>query len=193
MRLTRCFVPPPLTVGDTRLLPADVSAHVARVLRARSGESLTLFDGRGGEYDATIVEIERRCVRVRIELQRAIERESLLRVVLLQALARGERMDLIVQKATELGVAAIVPWGGERSVVRLDGAALVRRCEHWRAVAISACEQCGRNRVPDIAAVSDLAAACAQADAASLRVLLAPQAERTLISLAGGCASVSLI
>jgi 16S rRNA (uracil1498-N3)-methyltransferase len=193
MRLTRCFVPPPLAAGDTRLLPTDVSARLARVLRARVGQSLTLFDGRGGEYDTTILAIDRRGVQVRIELQRLIERESALRVTLLQALARGERMDFIVQKATELGVAAIVCWGGERSVVRLDGAALARRCEHWRAVAISACEQCGRNRVPDIAAVSDLAAACAQSDAAGLRLLLAPEAEWTLTSMAGQSSSISLL
>jgi 16S rRNA (uracil1498-N3)-methyltransferase len=193
MRLTRCFVPPPLAAGETRLLPADVSAHVARVLRARAGELLTLFDGRGGEYDATILQIDRRGLQVRIDLQRPIERESPLRVTLLQALARGERMDFIVQKATELGAAAIVPWGGERSVVRLDGAALARRCEHWRAVAISACEQCGRNRVPVIAAVSDLAAACAQSEAGSLRLLLAPDADHTLTSMAGQSSSISLL
>jgi len=184
MRLTRCFVPPPLAAGDTRLLPEDAAAHVARVLRARAGQSLTLFDGRGGEYDATILQIDRAGVRVRVELQRAIERESPLRVTLLQALARGERMDLIVQKATELGVAAILAWGAERSVVKLDGAGLARRCEHWRAIAISACEQCGRNRVPAIDAVADLASACARADAASLRLLLAPEALGTLTSMA---------
>jgi 16S rRNA (uracil1498-N3)-methyltransferase len=183
MRLTRCFVPPPLAAGDTRLLPADAATHVARVLRARAGESLTLFDGCGGEYDAAIIQIDRSGVRVRIDLHREVERESPLRVQLLQALARGERMDFIVQKATELGVAAIVAFGGARSVVRLEGAALARRCEHWRAVAISACEQCGRNRVPTLSAVADLAAACAQADAGSVRLLLAPEADRTLTSM----------
>jgi 16S rRNA (uracil1498-N3)-methyltransferase len=184
MRLTRCFVPPPLAAGDTRLLPEEVAAHVARVLRARAGQLLTLFDGRGGEYDATILQIDRAGVRVHVDLQRAVERESPLRVTLLQALARGERMDLIVQKATELGVAAILAWSAERSVVRLDGAGLARRCEHWRAIAISACEQCGRNQVPAIGAVADLASACVRADGASLRLLLAPEADDTLTSMA---------
>jgi 16S rRNA (uracil1498-N3)-methyltransferase len=192
MRLTRCYVPAPLAVGDTRQLPQDVSTHVARVLRAREGQVLTLFDGRGGEYDATIVQIDRRGVRVQIDLHRAIERESPLRLTLLQALARGERMDFIVQKATELGVAAIVAMGGDRSVVRLDGAGLARRCEHWRAVAISACEQCGRNRVPTISAVPDLASACVQADAASLRLLLAPEAGQTLTALARQASSIAV-
>jgi 16S rRNA (uracil1498-N3)-methyltransferase len=192
MRLTRCYVAAPLAVGDTRQLPQDAAAHVARVLRARAGELLTLFDGRGGEYDATIVQIDRRGVQVRIELHRAIERESPLPVILLQALARGERMDFIVQKATELGVAAIVAMAGDRSVVRLDGAGLARRCEHWRAVAISACEQCGRNRVPAVSAVPDLASACAQADAAGVRLLLAPEADQTLIALAREARSIAL-
>ena len=180
MRLTRCYVPPPLAAGETRLLPEQVSTHVARVLRARAGEALTLFDGRGGEFDATIVELGRRGVSVRIDAHHAIERESPLRVTLLQALARAERMDLIVQKATELGVASIVAWSAGRSVVQLDGAGLARRCEHWRAVAISACEQCGRNQVPPIVAVNDLASACAHAateaaGSAYLRLLLAPE------------------
>jgi 16S rRNA (uracil1498-N3)-methyltransferase len=193
MRLTRCFVPPPLAIGDTRLLPEDVSTHVARVLRARAGQLLTLFDGRGGEYQATILEMDRRGVQVRIDLQRAIERESSLKVTLLQALARGERMDFITQKATELGAAAIVAWGAERSVVRLDGEALARRCQHWRAVAISACEQCGRNRVPTIGAVADLASACALTDRSSLRLLLAPEAVRTLTSLVQSGSCISLL
>jgi 16S rRNA (uracil1498-N3)-methyltransferase len=192
MRLTRCYVAPPLRAGDTRLLPEEVSTHVARVLRARAGQLLTLFDGRGGEYDARIVTIDRRGVRVQIDLHRAIERESPLIVSLLQALARGERMDLIVQKATELGVAAIVAWGGERSVVRLDGEGLARRCEHWRAVAISACEQCGRNRVPSIQSVADFATACAQSDVTSLRLLLAADATRTLPSVVEQASSISL-
>jgi 16S rRNA (uracil1498-N3)-methyltransferase len=192
MRLTRCYVPAPLAVGDTRQLPQDVSTHVARVLRAREGQLLTLFDGRGGEYDATIVQLDRRGVRVQIELHRDIERESPLSVTLLQALARGERMDFIVQKATELGVAAIVAMGGDRSVVRLDGAGLARRCEHWRAVAISACEQCGRNRVPTISAVADLASACAQSDSPSLRLLLAPEADQDLTAVAREASSITL-
>jgi 16S rRNA (uracil1498-N3)-methyltransferase len=129
---------------------------------------------------------------VQIELHRAIERESPLPVTLLQALARGERMDFIVQKATELGVAAIVAMGGDRSVVRLEAEGLARRCEHWRAVAISACEQCGRNRVPTISAVADLANACAQVDATSLRLLLAPEADQTLIAVARQAVRIAL-
>ena len=193
MRLTRCYVPAPLAVGESRQLPQEVATHVARVLRAREGQLLTLFDGRGGEYDATIVQIDRRGVRVQVELHRAIERESPLPVTLLQALARGERMDFIVQKATELGVAAIIAMGGDRSVVRLEAEGLARRSEHWRAVAISACEQCGRNRVPSIGAVADLESASALTDSASLRLLLAPDAERTLTALVQSGSDISLL
>jgi 16S rRNA (uracil1498-N3)-methyltransferase len=182
MRLTRCFVPPPLCAGEARLLPEQVSNHVARVLRARAGDALTLFDGRGGEFPATIERIDRHGVRVQVGAHQAIERESALRVTLLQALARSERMDLIVQKATELGVAAIVAWGGERSLLRLQGAALTRRREHWQSVAISACEQCGRNRVPAMSIEPDLAAVCAQSDSAGLRLLLSPHGQRALLS-----------
>jgi 16S rRNA (uracil1498-N3)-methyltransferase len=193
MRLTRCFVPPPLAVGDSCLLPADVSTHLARVLRARPGQLITLFDGRGGEYQATILAIDRHGVRVQIDQHCAIERESTLKVTLLQALARGERMDFITQKATELGAAAIVIWVAERSVVRLTGEALARRCEHWRAVAISACEQCGRNRVPTIGTVADLASASALTDSASLRLLLAPDADRALTALVQSGSGISLL
>jgi 16S rRNA (uracil1498-N3)-methyltransferase len=193
MRLTRCYVPAPLYAGDTLSLPEGTSSHIGRVLRARVGESLTLFDGRGGEYGAQILNIDRRSVRVRIGDHRQVERESPLRVTLLQAQARAERMDFVVQKATELGVAAIIVLPGERSVVRLDAQALHKRCEHWRAVAISACEQCGRNRVPTIESVPDLSAGCARAPAEDLRVLLAPEAGQPLLTLIAAATSVSLL
>jgi 16S rRNA (uracil1498-N3)-methyltransferase len=193
MRLTRCYVPVTLHAGDTLSLPESTSSHIGRVLRARVGESVTLFDGRGGEYAAQIVNIDRRCVRVRIGDHRGVERESPLRVTLLQAMTRAERMDFVIQKATELGVAAIIVLPGERSIVRLDATGLRKRSEHWRAVAISACEQCGRNRIPTIEAVGDLAAGCARAPADDRRVLLAPEAGQTLLALLAPATSVSLL
>jgi 16S rRNA (uracil1498-N3)-methyltransferase len=193
MRLTRCFVPDALHSGDTLSLPENTSSHIGRVLRARVGESLTLFDGRGGEYDAQILAIDRRSVQVRVGDHRNLERESPLRVTLLQAMARAERMDFVVQKATELGVAGIVVVPGERSVVRLDAQGLRKRCEHWLAVAISACEQCGRNRVPKIEFASDLASGCELAPAGDRRVLLAPDAAQTLLALIAPGTGVSLL
>jgi 16S rRNA (uracil1498-N3)-methyltransferase len=193
MRLTRCYVPEPLRPGEARLLPPAVSAHLGRVLRARLGDVLTLFDGCGGEYEAAILGFERDQVRVRIGAHRAIERESPLRVILLQALARAERMDYIVQKATELGVTAIVAFHSERSVVRLDARGLAKRCDHWRAIAISACEQCGRNQIPAIEAASDLGGACSRAATTDRRLLLTPEADHTLLELTAQSASVGLL
>ncbi|MGH8232221.1 MAG: 16S rRNA (uracil(1498)-N(3))-methyltransferase [Steroidobacteraceae bacterium] len=185
MRVTRCFVPAPLRTGELRLLPPPAARHVARVLRARVGDQLTLFDGGGGEYPARIAELGPRAVRVRVEQHRALERESPLSVTLLQALARTERMDLIVQKATELGVAAILVWPAERSVARLDAAARAKRCDHWRAIAIAACEQCGRNRIPTIETAASLDAACTAAAAAPAggKLLLDPDAGAALATL----------
>jgi 16S rRNA (uracil1498-N3)-methyltransferase len=193
MRLTRCYIPEPLRANETRLLPESVANHIGRVLRARAGDFLTLFDGRGGEYDAQILSIDRQAVRVQIDAHRALERESPLQITLLQALARGDRMDFIVQKATELGVGSIVAVQSERSVVRLAAEGLAKRCEHWRAIAISACEQCGRNRVPSIEASSDLAGACARAASTDRRLLLAPGAEHTLVEAVRLASSVCVL
>ncbi len=193
MRLTRCFVAPPLRTAAELMLAGPTAAHLGRVLRARAGQLLTLFDGRGGEFEAEILQIDRRGVRVRVDAHHAIERESPLAVTLLQALARGERMDLIVQKSTELGVAAIVPFASERSVVRLASAALEQRGERWRAVAIGACEQCGRNRIPAVQAAASLDAACAAAQSAELRLLLDPQAPQPLPAAIGRAATLALL
>ncbi|HEX4023863.1 MAG TPA: 16S rRNA (uracil(1498)-N(3))-methyltransferase [Steroidobacteraceae bacterium] len=180
MRLTRCFIPAPLSAGAVVMLPEAAATHVTRVLRLPTGAALTLFDGRGGEYAARLLEIGRHGATARVGEHRAVEREATLRVTLLQCLARAERMDWIVQKTTELGVAAIVPVSGLHSVVQLAAGARERRLAHWRAVAVSACEQCGRNHVPDIQPLRELDAACAEADPASLRLLLSPEATVSL-------------
>ncbi|MGH8142566.1 MAG: 16S rRNA (uracil(1498)-N(3))-methyltransferase [Steroidobacteraceae bacterium] len=180
MRLTRCFVPAALAPDTLVTLPPAAAAHVTRVLRLGSGAALTLFDGRGGEYEAQLLEVGRRGVQARVGGHRAVEREAAVRLTLLQCLARAERMDWIIQKATELGVAAIVPVSSRHSVVQLDAAARERRLMHWRAIAISACEQCGRNRLPQIHALRELDSACREADGAGIRLLLAPQAAVSL-------------
>jgi 16S rRNA (uracil1498-N3)-methyltransferase len=180
MRMTRCFVDAPLITGATLMLPAPVSAHIARVLRLRAGAMLTLFNGRGGEFAAAIRAVERGGVSVHIGAHLQTERESPITVTLLQCLARGERMDFIVQKATELGVTQIVPVHSEHGVVRLDSAVAERRRAHWQSVAIGACEQSGRNRVPTILPVQGLAEACAAAPVASHRLMLEAEAPRSL-------------
>ena len=180
MRLTRCFVPAALAGQSQLMLPAGPSTHIARVLRLRAGAALTLFDGRGGEFEATILAVEKRGVRVQLGTHHAIEREASVAVSLLQCVIRAERMDFIVQKATELGVAAIVPVQSRHGVVRLDESAMERRQRHWQAVAIGACEQCGRNRIPELHAPLGFELACAgsaagvNGSAAHARVLLDP-------------------
>ena len=196
MRTTRIYVDLDISAGQQLLLPAAPSAHLLRVLRLRPGSELTLFNGRGGEYAATLLDTGKAGARVAVGAHDPIERESPLRLTLLQGVARGERMDFIVQKATELGVQRIVPLSCEFSVVRLDAAKLQRRASHWRAVAIAACEQCGRNRLPQLEPVGDLAAACADgrdAGDAGLRLMLLPQAPAALTSLATGRRSVVLL
>lgn len=150
MRTVRIHVEAALAVGTSLSLPAQPATHVVRVLRMRPGEHVVLFNGDGSEYDARIEAADARGVRVAVESTAATARESPLRITLAQALARGEKMDWIVQKATELGVARISPLVTERSEVRLDAARAGKRGAHWRAVAIAAAEQCGRNRLPEI-------------------------------------------
>ena len=136
MRLTRIHVPGPLGAGGEIVLPAQAGEHLTRVLRLDAGAPFTLFDGHGGEYAADARRAQRQtgtCARAR--RMTAIERESPLDVTLLQGVARGERMDLIVQKATELGVARIVPVLTERSVVKLDAKQRERKREHWQSIA----------------------------------------------------------
>jgi 16S rRNA (uracil1498-N3)-methyltransferase len=150
MRLTRVFSDHPLGAHRELALGASAAAHVGRVLRLAVGAELTVFDGRGGEYPATIVESRGTVLRVRLGDHRPLERESPLEITLAHGLARGERMDWAVQKATELGVAVLAPLITERSVVKLDVRQAAKRREHWRGVAIAACEQCGRNRLPEV-------------------------------------------
>ena len=167
MRLPRIFVEGPLVAAQQMELPAAASQHLLAVLRLRVGAPLVLFDGRGGEHPARLVAAGRGSARIEVGGHRAIERESPLAVTLLQGLARGERMDIVVQKATELGVARIIPVAAARSVVQLAEARAGKRVAHWQAVAVAACEQCGRNRVPEITAPMSLVEACrlAAADA----------------------------
>jgi 16S rRNA (uracil1498-N3)-methyltransferase len=199
MREIRVHLPGPLAAGPDLPLPAQAAAHVSKVLRLRAGEALTVFDGRGGEWDAVIAQASGKGVTVRLGAHHAIERESPLRVTLLQALARGEKMDWVLQKATELGVTRIVPVATERSVVQLDGERAGRRLEHWQGIVAAACEQCGRNRLPEVLAPQSLAAACALAatSPASVRLVLAPGATASLAATASaaeaGASEVALL
>jgi 16S rRNA (uracil1498-N3)-methyltransferase len=150
VRLTRVHVEGPLAAGRTCVLEGSAANHIMRVLRLRDGDAVTLFDGRGGEYGGRIAGFSKSSVQVEVREHRAIERESKLHLTLAQGISRGERMDWVTQKATELGVARIIPVITERSVVRLDDKQSERKVAHWRSIVIAACEQSGRNRVPQV-------------------------------------------
>ncbi|HYC10116.1 MAG TPA: 16S rRNA (uracil(1498)-N(3))-methyltransferase [Steroidobacteraceae bacterium] len=175
MRLSRVFVAAPLESGARVTLAGDAASHVTRVLRLRPGAPLALFNGTGGEYSGTIAAIRAGTVTVTVGEAQRIERESPLRVTLAQGVSRGERMDLVVQKATELGVSRILPVFTARSVVKLEGHKAARRLEHWRAIAIGACEQSGRNRPPEVSSPVDLEELL-RAERTGTRLLLSPAA-----------------
>ena len=150
MRTIRIHVELPLAVGLEVGLPAQAGEHVARVLRLTAGAPITLFNGDGMDYPAVIQAVGKRDVTVRVEVAQMVDNESPLSLTLAQGVARGEKMDLIVQKATELGVARIVPLLTERSEVKLDPSRAEKRLAHWQAVVASACEQSGRARLPAV-------------------------------------------
>ena len=150
MRLTRVHVDVELQTGRRLTVEGSAGNHISRVLRLRVGDALTLFNGQGGEYAGSIDEIRRDTVVVSILERRDVDRESPCQLTLAQGISRGERMDWVVQKATELGVWQIAPIFTERSIVQLDEKQASRKLQHWRSIAIAACEQSGRNHVPQI-------------------------------------------
>lgn len=151
MRIPRVYVPQPLHPGREVELPVQAGEHLVRVLRLERGHPLRLFNGDGDEYAGEIASLAKRGVTARIgAATEAADRESPLRITLAQGIARGEKMDWILQKATELGVARIVPLVTDRTEVKLDAERAERRLAHWHAVLGSACEQCGRNRLPEL-------------------------------------------
>jgi 16S rRNA (uracil1498-N3)-methyltransferase len=176
MRTIRIHVDQPLTSGTELALPSQASEHVARVLRLTAGDLITLFNGDGSDYPSLIASVGKREVVVQVQAQQPQQNESPLRLTLAQGVARGEKMDLIVQKATELGVARIVPLITERSEVKLDPARAEKRLAHWQAVAASACEQSGRARLPEIVAAQPLEAWLRSLDNdQALRLALLPE------------------
>lgn len=154
--MTRIYFDTPLAEGASLPLPDAAFRHLVQVLRMREGETFTAFDGRGGEYDAVLVEAGKRGAAVRVLARHDVERESPLDLTLAQCISKGERMDYSLQKAVELGVTRIVPLISGRSVVRLDEDRWERKMEHWRGVVVSACEQSGRTRLPAIEPVQPL-------------------------------------
>jgi len=193
--LTRIYFPGEIAAhGQCTLAPEQVH-HVVRVLRLGVGDTVTLFDGRGVEYNAEVARIGKAVVTLNVGEPRQIDRESHIAVTLAQAVSSGDRMDFTVQKAVELGVACIQPLASERTVVRLQHERAQKRVAHWQSIAISACEQCGRNLVPRVLPVMEFTSWLDEEkrDLPRLRVLLSPSASTTLRELPRPSVAVSLL
>jgi 16S rRNA (uracil1498-N3)-methyltransferase len=194
MAAPRFFVPltlAPGMIGETLALPEAAAHHATRVVRLGVGDALTLFAGTGGEFAATIARIDKRGAAVRIDGYAPVEREAALPITLAQAIVANDAMDYAVRKATELGAAAIQPLITARSAPLRAGERGEKRHAHWRQIAIAACEQCGRNRLPDIPAPQPLAEWLAGWRGGG--VVFAPEARRGLAALPAPAAPIALL
>ena len=171
--MPRFFCPTPLATGAVLALPPGAARH-AQVLRLQPGAPVTLFDGRGGEYEAVVERMGRSDVQVQVGAHLAVEREPAVAVHLALAVPANERMDWLVEKAGELGVASLQPLQAERSVLRLAGERAQKKQAHWQAIAAAASEQCGRNRVPPVHPIAPLADWLARQPAPGLVLSLRP-------------------
>jgi len=184
MRIPRIYTDQPLYPDREVLLPEQAGEHVARVLRLERGHPLILFNGDGREYDASLATLAKRAVTATVTCARDADRETPLQLTLAQGIARGEKMDWILQKATELGVTRIVPIVTERTEIKLDEERAERRLAHWSSVIAGACEQSGRNRLPEIELPQRLDRWLgALGDAPALRLALLPNGDSTLRKL----------
>ena len=198
MSRTRLFSPVPLSANTNVPLVGDQARYIGRVLRLKPGDGFIIFDGKGGEYPATVATISKTQVEINVAAIQAQNAESPLAIHLLQGVSRGERMDFVVQKATELGVRHITPVLSEFSVVKLDPKRAKKRAQHWSNIAISACEQCGRNVLPHIDAPQPLRNWFGDnmdnnPDSAATRILLRPEAESPLGSITKPSGDLTLL
>jgi len=170
----RLYIDQPLTAGHTLIVDGEPARYVSRVLRCRAGQTIVLFDGGGAEFPSVIDTVTRKGVTFRVG--DAVHRgaESPLALRLMQGLSRGERMDTVIQKATELGVQRLSPLHCEFSVVQLDDQRAGRRTRHWQRICQSACEQCGRNTLPMLDVPASFAGAIADSSGQATRLLLHP-------------------
>ncbi len=193
MRLTRVHCAGPLTAGAEAALTDAAAYHATRVLRLRKGDPLVVFDGSGDDFRAEITSIGGGALRVRLLERIAGRPESPLAITLVQAISRGERMDWTLQKATELGVHTIAPVLAARSIVRLDAEQSEAKLRHWQAIVVSACEQSGRSRLPELRPPEALRAHLARPAGPDLRVVLDPDATTELAALPPPGATVHLL
>ena len=191
--MPRIHCPDTLSAGVGLSLPAGAARHV-QVLRMQPGEGVTLFDGRGGQWQATITRMGRSEVQVEVGAHEPIEREAARAVWLAPGMPANERMDWLVEKATELGVASITPLLAERSVLKLKGERADKKRAHWQGVAVAAAEQCGRNRVPLLHAALDLSDWLSRPTAEGVRCMLSlAQGTRSLSAAAAGAAPLVVL
>ncbi|EKS7792747.1 16S rRNA (uracil(1498)-N(3))-methyltransferase [Edwardsiella piscicida] len=182
MRIPRIYHPQPLSIPGEVSLCDDAANHVGRVLRMGPGQALQLFDGSNRVFDAEIISADKKSVRVRLNHVQEADRESPLHLHLGQVMSRGEKMEFTIQKSIELGVSVITPLISERCGVRLDAERMAKKQLQWQKIAIAACEQCGRNRIPQIRPAMDLEAWCAEEDDC-LRLNLHPRASASINTL----------
>ncbi|MGH8119558.1 MAG: 16S rRNA (uracil(1498)-N(3))-methyltransferase [Gammaproteobacteria bacterium] len=192
MRETRIYVDQNLASGAICRLPEEAAHHLATVLRMKTGQSLIMFNGRGGSYRAVISRMEKRNVEVSIGAHEAEECESPLSITLAQAIMRGQHMDYALQKAVELGVQRIVPLLCRHGNVKLDHDQRQHRLDHWTKIIISACEQCGRNRIPQLSATMHLAEWVGM-DENDVKLILHPRNGVRLASLHSTDTSLTLL
>jgi 16S rRNA (uracil1498-N3)-methyltransferase len=181
--MPRFYCPTPLAAGSPLDLPAGTARHV-QVLRLQPGTGLTLFNGEGGEFDAVIERMGRSEVRVQVLRHVRVEREANRQVHLAVGMPANERMDWLVEKAAELGAASIQPLLAERSVLKLSGERAQKKRAHWQAIAIAACEQCGRNRIPDVAQIVSFDEWVVSDDVSADTAILDADASRSLAARA---------
>ena len=191
-RIPRIYHPERLEANIDLSLESGAAQHVARVLRLGAGAELILFDGHGGHYPAVIVAADKRIVQVQIGSHRESLTESPLEITLAQGISKGERMDLTIQKSVELGVTRIIPLETARSVVRLKGERMDKKQQHWQGIIQSACEQSGRDRLPQLLAAQSLAN-WLKAPVDGCALMLDPYAEHTISELPSSRAVTLLI
>ncbi|NJO14292.1 MAG: 16S rRNA (uracil(1498)-N(3))-methyltransferase [Thioploca sp.] len=191
MRLSRFYINKPLVVGQKITLPKELSHYLVTVLRLRIGVIVTLFNGQGGEYQARLVAITQKIAQLQIEVFHAIERESRLSLTLVQAISRPEHMDYTIQKAVELGVHQIVPVITERTPP-LNPEILNKRQAHWHQIMLSACEQCGRNRLVQFTEIMPLTTWLAQVQSGRC-IVLSPHAHNTLFKVIQSAHTITLL
>ncbi|AKJ41191.1 16S rRNA (uracil(1498)-N(3))-methyltransferase [Pragia fontium] len=182
MRIPRIYHPEPLTITSDLALSDDAANHVGRVLRMQTGQQICLFDGSNFVFDAEITQTDKKQVRVKVTEQRLEDLESPLNFHLGQVISRGEKMEFTIQKSIELGVNTITPLISERCGVKLDKERLEKKVQQWQKIAIAACEQCGRNRIPQIRPVMNLEAWCAEPEQ-GIKLNLHPRASQSINTL----------